>query len=104
MLFKFMLQHFMSLLQKFYVPFSVVQLSKNKCHLTTTKWRISVNFNLIIGICFSIFFSSMIRDATGTIPKFPELYSGRINSLIITALKYMTKQESIHGINCHFGF
>ena len=25
-------------------------------------------------------------------PKFPELYSGRINSRIITALKYMTKQ------------
>ena len=38
--------------------------------------------------------SHIYRDATGSIPSkfFPELYSGRINLMIITALKYMTEQ------------
>ena len=35
-------------------------------------------------------------------PKFPELYSRHINSLIITALKYLT--ELVYVINCHFVF
>ena len=35
-------------------------------------------------------------------PKFPELYSRCINSLIITALKYLTEHLMVWN-NCHFG-